>query len=60
MLSFAFHQTATNLVEIVGNVIQSYHARSPEEIQMMANSMSVLTNDTELMTSNSMVNVSFI
>ncbi|XP_055877066.1 polycystin family receptor for egg jelly-like isoform X1 [Biomphalaria glabrata] len=50
----SFSQTATNLVEIVGNVIQSYHARSPEEIQMMANSMSVLTNDTELMTSNSM------
>ncbi|XP_055877063.1 polycystin family receptor for egg jelly-like [Biomphalaria glabrata] len=50
----SFSETATNLVDIVGVIIDNYHARSPEEIQMMANSMSVLTNDTKLMTTDSM------
>ncbi|KAK7003184.1 polycystic kidney disease protein 1-like 2 [Biomphalaria glabrata] len=54
----SFSQTATNLVEIVGGLIENYNVRAPEEIQMMANSMSVLTNDTNLMTPDSMVTAS--
>ncbi|KAH9489884.1 hypothetical protein Btru_044492 [Bulinus truncatus] len=48
-----FFETANNFVDIVGDVIQNFNSSSPEEVQILANSMSVLTKDKELMTRNS-------